>query len=476
MRRKEDTVLNGVAIQDPRGVPMSGTSGRNAETFETALRQLQSYRGDPVATIDAVLADDPGFVLGHILRAEVCITMWERSFVPDVRSSLEQLERLASNATDRERAHIGAIGDWVSGDWEAMRSRLDRLLEAYPTDALALQIGHLADFYHGDRDNLRGRVARVLPYWSRDMPGYGFLHGMLAFGLEECGDYGRAEETGRRAIEMEPDDCWAQHAVTHVMEMQARQAEGIAWMEARREHWAQDDNGFAFHNWWHTALYQLDLGRVDRTLEIYDGSIRPASTKVQLQMLDAAALLWRLHLQRLDVGSRWEELADTYQQTQDDGFYAFNDMHAMMAFAATGRDREARRLLAAVERAAADTGTNAAMTRQVGLPIVRAIRAFGHERYSEAVDLLLPVRYRAHAFGGSHAQRDVVHRTLIEAALRSGRHPLARALAIERTMLKPHCPFSWGLRRRAEADPLPRLSSNPHASRYDRRRSNRSFS
>src|SRR4030095_9541326 len=79
----------------------------------------------------------------------------------------------------------------------------------------------------------------------------------------------------RRAIELEPDDCWAQHAVTHVMEMQARQAEGIAWMEARRDHWAQDDNGFAFHNWWHTALYHLDQGRVDRVIAIYDGSIRP---------------------------------------------------------------------------------------------------------------------------------------------------------------------------------------------------------
>jgi hypothetical protein len=332
-----------------------------------------------------------------------------------------------------------------------MRARFDRILEEHPTDALALQIGHLADFYHGDRDNLRGRVARVLPHWSRDMPGYGFVLGMLAFGFEECGDYGRAEDAGRRAIDMEPDDCWAQHAVTHVMEMQARQEEGIAWMESRRGHWAQDDNGFAFHNWWHTALYQLDLARVDKVLEIYDGAVRPASTKIQLQMLDAAALLWRLHLQQIDVGDRWTELADSYEEARDDGFYAFNDMHAMMAFAATGRHAATSRLLAAVERAADGRGTNAAMTTQVGLSIVRAIDAFGRERYDEAVDLLLPVRYRAHAFGGSHAQRDVVHRTLLEAALRAGRHALARALAIERTALKPHCPFSWSVRRRAEA-------------------------
>ncbi len=325
-----------LALEDPRGVPMTASEPSLA-LFETALRQLQSYRGDPIATIDAAFAAEPDFVMGHILRAEVCITMWERGFLPEVRRGLEQLERLAPLATDRERMHIAAIRDWAAGDWEGMRARLDRLLDDYPTDVLALQVGHLADFYHGDRDNLRGRVARVLPAWSRDMPGYGFLLGMLAFGQEECGDYGRAEETGRHAIALEPDDCWAQHAVTHVMEMQSRQAEGIAWMDSRRAHWAQDDNGFAFHNWWHTALYHLDQGRLDRVLDIYDGSIRPAPTKVQLQMLDAAALLWRLHLQRADVGSRWTELADNYEQSAEEGFYAFNDMHAMMAFAATGR-------------------------------------------------------------------------------------------------------------------------------------------
>jgi nucleotide-binding universal stress UspA family protein len=347
--------------------------------------------------------------------------------------------------------HIAAIADWVAGNWDGMRVRLDRLLEAYPTDMLALQVGHLADFYHGDRDNLRGRVARVLPSYGRDMPGYGYLLGMLAFGLEECGDYGHAEDTGRRAIELEPDDCWAQHAVAHVMEMQARQEEGIAWMESRREYWAQDDNAFAPHNWWHTALYHLDQGRIDRVLSLYDGSVRPSSTNVQLQMLDAAALLWRLHLQGVDAGPRWTELADTYEQTAEGGFYAFNDVHAMMTFAATRRHAAATRLLSAMDRAAQAPGTNAEMTRRVGRPIAAAIDAFARGRYDDAVALLMPVRYQAHAFGGSHAQRDIVHRTLLEAACRSGQHALARALAIERTSLKPHCPFSWGLRRRTEA-------------------------
>src|SRR5262249_19275265 len=150
-------------------------------------------------------------------------------------------------------------------------------------------------------------------------------------------------------------------------------------------------------------------------------------------------------LLRIDVGARWEALAAAYEGSDEAGFSAFNDMHAMLAYVATRRAKAAAALLRAAERAATKGGTNGAMTREVGLPILRALEAFGRERYGDTIDLLMPVRYRAYLFGGSHAQRDILHRTLLEAALRGGDHALARALADERTSLKPHCPFSWAL-------------------------------
>ena len=438
-----------MALSDARGVPTSATDPRSLEILETAMGQFQCYRGDAVETIDRALADDPGFVMGHVFRTAMHTMLWEKSVLAEVEAGLGRLKQVEGEATEGERAHIAAIADWAGGDWEGMRARYDRILADEPRDALALQAGHLCDFFQGDRDNLRGRVARALPAWSRDDPGYGFVLGMAAFGLEECGDYGAAEESGRQAIALEPDDCWAQHALCHVMEMQGRQEEGIAFMEGRQGHWAQDDNTFAFHNWWHVSLFNLDNDRYDRVLEIFDTALRAEPSEVQLEMLDAAALLWRLHLRRVDTGDRFERLAATYEAVAEHGFYAFNDMHAMMAYAATGRDKAAHALERAAEAAAEGTGTNARMTREAGLPIVRAIRAFGAGRYGEAVELLMPVRYRAQAFGGSHAQRDIVHRTLIEAAIRDGQHGLALALANERVALKPDCPFNRSLRERA---------------------------
>lgn len=432
-------------MRDGNGLEVSSGNPASLAGYDRALYALNSYVGDPVAIIDEVLSTDPDFVLGHVLRGHVHVSLWERSASGEVRNSVAALKRLKKQANDRECRHSRALAQWASGDWNGMRSTLDRLLADYPRDLLALQIGHLADFYFGDRDNLRGRIARALPEWSHTDRGFGFLLGMYAFGLEECGAYGAAEETGRRALEIEATDSWAHHAVIHVLEMQTRQSEGIAFAESRTLYWAQPNNAFRFHNWWHTALFYLDTGNVPQALKIYDDGIREEKGSVQLMMLDAVALLWRMHLLGLDVGSRWEELANRYERDLEAGFYAFNDVHAVMSFVATGRNKAAADRIRAMESVAATQSDNGSMARQVGLPIARALDAFGHECYSDVVDLLMPIRYRAHIFGGSHAQRDIVYRTLIEATLRSGEKNLAVALCRERVSLRPHCPFSWGL-------------------------------
>jgi hypothetical protein len=120
-----------------------------------------------------------------------------------------------------------------------------------------------------------------------------------------------------------------------------------------------------------------------------------------------------------------------------------------MAFVATGRGREAAGLRTAVESSARESNTNGRMARDAGLAIVRAIEAFGREDYAEVVRLLAPVRETARVVGGSNAQRDVLSRTLLEAALRAGDKAIARTLAEERVAQKPHCPFSQELRSRA---------------------------
>ena len=428
-------------MQDLRGVDTTASSAAALDLYETALSQLQSYKGDPVDTIDKAIAEDPGFVMAHCLRAHCGCAMADGRFSGHVEESLEGARSAAKNANDREKLHLSAIEAWHAGEFKKYVNLLESVLIQWPRDVLALQVAHLGDFYLGDSQNLRDRVARAISQYDEDTPGYGYVLGMYSFGLEECNEYSRAEEVGRRAVELNPADVWAIHAVAHVLEMQGRQNEGIDWYESRLEDWAPD-NEFATHNWWHLALYNLDLQKIDRVLEIYDASIADGS--VALELLDASALLWRLHLMKIDVGNRWDALANKWAKSvSDGGYYCFNDFHALMAFIAAGRNAETKEVIQLLEKSAQGENYSALMARAVGLPLARALVAFNAENYAESTELLSSVRFTANRFGGSHAQRDLISQTLIESAIRAGQFPYARALLSERAERKDTAPLTW---------------------------------
>lgn len=170
---------------------------------------------------------------------------------------------------------------------------------------------------------LRDRIARVLPDWSLEMPGYHALLGLYAFGLEESGDYRLAERLGREAVALQPDDAWAQHAVAHVLEMQGRREEGIAWMRGNPA-W-QQDSMLAVHNWWHLALHHLEMDDFDSVLALFDGPLNGHGSTLALELIDASALLWRLQLRGWrsasagpawpSAGRRWPRMAATPSTT-----------------------------------------------------------------------------------------------------------------------------------------------------------------
>jgi hypothetical protein len=350
--------------------------------------------------------------------------------------------------TEREASHVAALDLLLAGKWTAAAAALGRHNVDYPHDIVALQSGHLTDFFRANARNLRDRIARVLPKWSADMPGYSILLGMHSFGLEETGDYRRAEDTGRRAVDLQALDCWAHHAVAHVMEMEGRAEDGIGWMIAREPHWSGDDNYFKVHNWWHRALFHLDLGQIDDVFALYDGPIRQDRSTLAVEMIDASALLWRLHISGHDVGNRWDELAAGWDSHADGRTYPFNDWHAVMAYLGAGRDGEVDRIIDAF-RKNADGSEAAEWGKQTALPLVEGFTAFWRGECQTAADRLHGARFIANSFGGSHAQRDIIDWTLTEAAVRGGLTGMADALANERLALKPHSPVNRSFLTRA---------------------------
>ena len=422
-----------MTVKDQYGHTLSGASPAAAEHYQAALDAYHRYGGQPMKHLGRALADSPGFVMAHLLAAYMTGVGTDPPTQAMGRAALDRARDLQADA--REQAHRAAAEALLAGRTRAAGRILEDIAVGHPRDLVALQAGQLVDFLVGDARMLRDRIARATPAWSEGMPNHHALLAMHAFGLEETGDYARAEAAGRRAIELEPRNGWAQHAVAHVCEMQHRRADGVAWMRGNPAAWS-GDSFFAIHNSWHLALFHLGLNQVDEVLALYDGPIWGDRSPMPFDMDDAAALLWRLKLRGIDVGDRWTALADAYA-AQPRGQSAFDDMHAVIAFVAAGRDAETDAALAQMAAATALDTDNAAVTRAVGLPVARAMAAYGRGRDAEAVDLLRDVRNGAARFGGSHAQRDLLDLTLIAAARRDGQTALERALLAERAAATP---------------------------------------
>ena len=432
---------------DKKGNPVSYGVQEAIDRLDRVFDLMHAYQADPLTEVDAIIADYPDFAMAHAFRAGALATATDKAFEPELVKSVKAAEALARNANDRERLHIAACRAWLDGEWERGIESWGRASIEYPRDLLALQYAHLGDFSLGHSHMLRDRVARVLPHWNRGVPGYGFIEGMYAFGLEEAGEYQQAEAHGRDAVALNKQDGWAVHAVAHVLEMQGRANEGAEFLTAGADGWAPNSM-FAFHLWWHQALFHVDANDAASALKLYDESIAAGGFGQALELVDGSALLWRLSLLGNDVGTRWTNLADKWGTRVNYAYFAFNDVHAMMAFVGAGRGEAQQRLITAAERAASAQGTNAMMSREIGVPVCEAFAAFGRSDYARKIELLMPVRGKANRMGGSHAQRDMFSWTLTEAAIRLGNRAMADAFVGERLAWKPESPLNraWAIR------------------------------
>jgi tetratricopeptide (TPR) repeat protein len=412
------------AYRDQRGVTYTAASQDAVDRFDATMNEYLHFSTETGARLKETLAADPEFPMAHVLRGAFMQLFCVPALTEKARQSAAKAREAGAKhgIDDRERQHVEALDAWTAGD-------------------MSSALGHWG--------KLRDSDARILYAWNPDVPGHANVLGMYAFGLEESGDYALAERHGRQAVALDPADAWAVHAVAHVMEMQDRRRDGIAWLRELESHWSVANN-FRFHLWWHLALFHLELAQHDEVLALYDGAFRAEPTEEYLDICNATSMLWRLEERGVDVGDRWKELAEISATRIDGHGLVFPDMHFMMALAAAGDSVHAEGMLRSLEEAGGAAGvTQARVIEGVGLELARAIAAWYRGDYDGVVERLLPIRYSLPDIGGSHAQRDLFHQILIAAALRAPRPAVARALLAERTQLKPDNAWTW--QRYAEA-------------------------
>ena len=332
----------------------------------------------------------------------------------NARPFLENALAREHRCTERERRFIQAVRAWVEGDVpRAIALHLEQASE-HPRDLASLKLGHYHLFNIGDSPGMLRMAQPALPAAS-DVP---YLHGMLAFALEQCHQLEDAEAAARKAVAMRRKEPWAHHALAHVMLTQGRNEEGHAFLQDVSSTWTGLNSFMLTHNWWHQALFALELDRHGEALHLYDHQVWGVAKDYSQDQVNAVSLLARLELAGADVGNRWQDVADYLAARLDDQVLPFLDMQYLYGLARAGRP-EADTLMRNIEaHAASAPAYHAGAWQDVCVPASRGLLAHARGDHARAAAELGRALPRLVEIGGSHAQRDLFTRVHRDAIIR----------------------------------------------------------
>lgn len=427
---------------DAWGVPHCA-SRDDVTAWDAVVEAVASHHATTASQLDALLEKCPDFAAAVALRGLALLFKGRRDLYHAIDIQLREGLRLKRDGalSSFDGALFNVLQAWRNDDYPATKLALEALVELTPTHLLAVKLQHGFLFLAGDRKGMVRAIDRVLPEWDRDSRGYGFVLGCASFALGEVENYERADRLGRAAVEHQPDDAWGIHAVSHVYEMRDDNAGGIEWLEQHRSGF-ESCNNFRGHVFWHLALFELGQSRLDRVFELCDGEVRRAWCGDYRDMSNVASLLWRLEVDGIDVGDRWEELGEIAARHHTDHGSAFADAHYVLALARCGRDDELEEFFASVGGLPPPSPGQAAVVRGIGTELCSAVAALGSGRYREAIEYFERAAPDLASVGGSNAQRDLFEQLHIHACLAAGDRDRSEALLQRRLAQRPNNPWA----------------------------------
>ncbi|MCZ6503155.1 MAG: tetratricopeptide repeat protein [Gammaproteobacteria bacterium] len=391
--------------QDNLALDYTASSETSINQFNNVLDKYLASRADTPQCLDELLASDNDIAMAHCFRGYILKMGGDPRFTSPIKSCIESLQELEGAMNEREKMHLGALESWTNNQYIDATNLFEAIVAKYPKDMLALRIAHYLHFYAGNSQEMCDSIARVASSWQGSDPHYGYLLGMYSFGQEESGNYGEAETAGKQAVDINRQDIWAAHAITHVFYMQGRTSEGIAWIEGLLRDW-EGSNNFLYHLYWHKALFHIGANELDQALCLYDDHmVNVLSDDFYLDVCNAATLLWRLQMRGVDIGDRWQALKTFSEKRVQDDELVFITLHYLMTPALLKDQSTIDTAMDHFESWSREQTTQGEVCRKVGLPLAQAIVEIGKGEFATATTRLSNIQKDIYLIGGSHAQR-----------------------------------------------------------------------
>lgn len=386
-------------LHDRAGLTVSTRRFEVVEAIDRFVDELLSH-GQQAAVILEAAELDPDAPLAQACAAALYLFLQTREGVQRARPWLARAHAAAARgANERERHLLAALDAWAAGQPQRALVQHLEVARRWPRDLLNAKLAQIHQLGLGDRSGMRALSEALLPHNE----GVSYAWGLHAFALEQVGEFAAALKAGERAVAMNPDDPWAQHAVAHVFDALGRLDEGIAWLLAHSPRWKRCSSFMFTHNWWHVALLHLSRGEGDAALALYDRCVWGVRKTYVQDQVNAVSLLARIEQHGLDIGPRWADLAAHVRPRIHDRQSVFFDLHFAYALARAGDDEAVAELLGGIAAQARCSSLPA--WRELAVPAARGVVAHARHRLRDAALELQPLASRMHLLGGSTAQQ-----------------------------------------------------------------------
>lgn len=377
-----------------------------------------------------------------LLAANLVLSMYSDEGHRAAKQYLTRAKALArdgADANDRERTWLAATEAWIDGDSDGVLDKLDHLTIHWPRDLLAGKLGQLHAFNRGDAQALLRFGTRLFDS-GRDNR---FVYAMYAFGLVENHRLDEAEGIAQYAISLDRNDPWAHHVVAHCLEARGRLVEGEAFLTAMSDTWERCNSFMYTHNWWHLALFLIDLDRTGEALALYDQRVWGVWKEFCEDQINAVSLLARLELRGLDVGRRWTDLAPYLKPRLHEHYSPFLDLQYLYGLARAGERSAVTEMLASLEERAENAKPfEREAWGDCAVQMAHGLAAHAVGDHAEAASLLGRAMPHVQSIGGSIAQRALFGAIHLDALMRSGWNDAAIALLQADERDRPTVPWT----------------------------------
>ena len=385
-------------------------SGADASYAEGVRRLLAVQDGASVAFAAAV-AEDPNHARAHVALAMIATERPDRAGGRDaVNGHLARARAALAHGSAQDRSHVEAIATWCEKGNAAGTAALIEHLDHSPDDAVALLVLAPSIAFAGAGEALPDAWQYVERFTGVHGEAPWYL-GLRAYGRTEQGLWYDAADLADAALELDPGNGNAAHALTHVHYETDAHGAGLKWLTD----WIAGPGAtqrYLPHFQWHAALHELAMGDAAAAARRYTNSLAPPHSSDVRCLVDAGSLAWRARLH-----PDWVTPPDPMPVLAEAGSLAyapqtpFIAFHALLVLAAANDPAAIR----AIDVPGA-TEEQATTLRLIGEGLI-ALSA-GEPR--AALDCLLESLSGLPSIGGSRVQQEVILETALAAMLQLG--------------------------------------------------------